>query len=293
MGYDKDERSVDNGNPIELYLFTYNKDTYSYTSGVEPYQLTIDGVSHTFSPEYIERGDNLKLGNSNNIQETCTITVSRNNNVAMLYQGAPPEQDSVRIRIYRVHGEDSSDYIKILDGIVSQVAFKGSTVELTINVESVLKRNVPKGTLSYYCQNVLFDNKCCLDVTKYGDKFRVDNISHLTIKSQALADKGDNYYTDGFIKMGNAYRQVKSHIGNTIVIKYPISAYDKAGSFMAYPGCNGLFSVCHNKFGNTNNFSGVPYIQKYDAFVHPVDKGAYWVNSEVILRDTHGRVLGG
>lgn len=292
MSYDLDERSIDSGNPIELYLFTYNENTYSYTSGVKSYTYIEDGVSYEFNPDFIQRSDNLKLGNSNGTQETCTVTVARNNNVALLYQGAPPEQDSVRLRIYRVHGDISADYIKILDGVVSQVAFKDSTAEMTINIESVLKRNIPKGSLSYYCQNVLFDNKCCLDANNFGKKFHVDKIDHLTIRSQALADEGDNYYTDGFIKMGNAYRQIRSHIGNTIVIKYPIGAYDRAGSFVAYPGCNGLFSVCHNKFNNINNFSGVPYIQKYDAFVHPVDKGAYWINSEVILRDTHGRILG-
>lgn len=292
MSYNSDELSVDNGNPIELYLFSYNNNTYSYTSSVNSYTLIIDGVSYSFSPEFIQRGDNLKLGGSDS-QETCTITVTRNNNVAMLYQGAPPEQDSVSVRVYRVHGESSSDYKMILSGTVSQVQFKDSTADLTVTIENVLKRNMPKGSLSYYCQNVLFDCKCTLNPSNYGERFRVDKIDHLTLKSQALADKGDDYYTDGFIKMGNAYRQIKSHKGNTIVIKYPISINDKEGSFMAYPGCSGLFSICNSRFKNTNHFSGVPYIQKYDAFTHPVDKGAYWINDVIILRDTHGKILGG
>ena len=62
MSYKSLETSVDNANPFELYLFTYKQNTYAYTSSQTGYTLFIDGAFYTFNPEYIERGDNLKLG---------------------------------------------------------------------------------------------------------------------------------------------------------------------------------------------------------------------------------------
>ena len=292
MSYKSLETSVDNANPFELYLFTYKQNTYAYTSSQTGYTLFIDNTSYTFNPEYIERGDNLKLGDSSNTQETCIITVSRNNNVALLYQGSPPETDSVSVTIYRIHGDNSSDYSTILNGKISQVHFSNSVAEITINIDSVLKRNIPQGELSYFCQNNIYDVKCKLKDSDYEIRYGVDHIDHLTIKSSTLAGKPDGYYTDGYIKMGNAYRQIATHVGDTITIKYPISSADLEGSFLAYPGCNGLFYTCAVKFSNTDNFSGVPYIQPYDAFKNPTGKGAYWINSEIIRRDTSGGILG-
>jgi hypothetical protein len=87
--------------------------------------------------------------------------------------------------------------------------------------------------------------------------------------------------------MGDSLRAVVKHESNWIQLKYPLGIADKtAGKFMAYPGCNNTFKVCAEKFGNTDNFSGIPYIQPYDAFLHPVDKGAYWVDGNIVVSDS-------
>lgn len=290
MSFKVNELSVDSAEPIELYMFTYDGNIYSYTSSANSYIATIDGNSVAFNAEYIKRSDNLKLGMSSSTQETCIITVLRTNNVALLYQGAPPEQGTVNIQIFRVHGNESSDYIKIVDGVVSQVRFNGSEAELTITIESVLNRSVPRGRLSYYCQNTIYDSKCKLNEADWGLKVGVDKLDKLMIKSSTIAGYPDGYFTDGFIKMGNAYRQIRKHKGDTIYIKYPINVADREGSFEIWPGCDGIFKTCAERFKNTDHFSGIPYIQPYNAFKNPTGKGAYWVRSDVIVRDNEGNI---
>ena len=110
------------------------------------------------------------------------------------------------------------------------------------------------------------------------------------IKSSTIAGYPDGYFTDGFIKMGNAYRQIRKHEGDTIYIKYPINVADREGSFKIWPGCNGIFKTCAERFENTDHFSGIPYIQPYNAFKNPTGKGAYWVRSDVIVRDNEGNI---
>ena len=134
MSYNSDELSISSGQPIECYLFTYNGQKYSYTSS--QYAQRINDI--TYSPEFIERGDTLKLGDSGGTIETCTITVPRTNSIALLYQGAPPELSSVDVQVFRLHGKALTDMIKIIDGVVSQVRFHDSEAELTITIENVL-----------------------------------------------------------------------------------------------------------------------------------------------------------
>ena len=284
MSYDIDEISVSSANPIELYKFSYNGVDYCYTSS--QYTQQVDGVA--YSPEYIERGSSLKLGDSGGTVETCTINVGRDNSIALLYQGAPPELSSITVQVFRLHGLGVSDAIKILDGVVSQVRFKDSIAELTITIENVLNRYIPRGTLSYSCQNCIYDEKCCLNEADYAFRCTVSGWEGLTIYSSELRDKPSGYFTDGYMTMGNCVRAVTRHSDNLITIKYPITEVEKQGSFLIYPGCSQLFRICAERFGNTDNFNGVPYIQPYDAKRHATTRGTYWVNDNIVIRDTKG-----
>lgn len=287
MSFDKIETSQQDAEPIEYYRFTYDGIDYCYTSS--QHSMVKNGM--LFNADFIRRSDGLNLSTSNSDNETCTITVSRTNNVALLYQGAPPEQGSVRVQVYRFHGFLSSDFIKIIDGVVSQVQFNGSEAELTVTIENALARMIPKGTLSYYCQNCIYDSKCRLIEDEHKLKCYIDEgIEGLYIYSANLRERPSGYFTDGFIRMGRCYRQIRVHENNRILLKYPINKVDMEGSFYAYPGCSGIFEICATRFKNTDNFSGIPYIQPYDAFKHPVSKGAYWVRSDVIRRDTNGEI---
>jgi len=292
-GYGNQEVSIENAEPIELYLFKYYDEVYCYTSTYRYQYRQINGEWYNFQPDYIKRGDSLKLGDSNGTIENCTITVNRTNNVALLYQGAPPERDSVKVEVFRMH---NGEYVRILRGIVSQVVFSGSEATLTITIENVLSREIPVGKLSYYCQNTIYDSKCGLSRDSYGLHCYITGghsagIKGLKIESPELATKESGYFTNGYLVMGNVKRGIKEHKDNYVIIKYPINLSEREGEFMIYPGCDCLFQVCHRKFSNTDNFSGIPYIQPYDAFKHPVDNRLpYWVDDSIISRDTHGKI---
>ena len=154
-----------------------------------------------------------------------------------------------------------------------------------------MARTIPKGTLSYFCQNCIYDSKCQLNQDDYAHTCYVDIGMYSTvIYSTNLREKPSGYFTDGYVRMGNSYRAVLLHKDNMIKLKYPINEVDVQGSFVAYPGCSNIFSVCASRFSNTDNFSGIPYVKPYNPYTHVVGGGAYWINSSVIIRDTHGFV---
>ena len=287
MSYNTDELSINEGNPIEFYKFTYYDMVFSYTSS--QYTQMVDEIA--YSPEFIRRGDTLKLGDSGGTVETCTITVPRTNSVALLYQGAPPELSSVRVEVFRMHGESAIDKIKIIDGIVSQVRFTNSEAELTITIENVLNRYIPRGTLSYSCQNCIYDEKCNLNANDYLHRCYVNEWTNaLILYSSNLREKPSGYFTDGYMKMGNSVRAISKHEDNYIIIKYPINDVEKQGSFDAFPGCSQIFATCARRFGNTDNFNGIPYIPPYNVYKHNGYSGRlpYWVDSNLVYRDTKG-----
>ena len=287
MSYNGDEISIENGNPIELYVFYYAGTRYLYTSS--KYPISAEGL--LFSPEYIERGESLKLGDSGGTIETCIIKVPRTNPVALLYQGAPPELDKVVIEVFRIHGQATSDYIKIIDGTVSQVRFLDSTVELTITIENVLNRYIPRGTLSYNCQNCIYDEKCRLSAENYGFECTISNWDNpLFLHSYNLREKESGYFTDGYVRMGSSVRAIVKHEDDYIQIKYPINDAVKQANFTVYPGCSQVFKLCATRFHNTANFNGIPYIEPYNVYKHNGYSGRlpYWIDGNIVYRDTKG-----
>lgn len=289
--YSSIENSTSSGEPIELYKFVYMGQEYTYTSTLRSQSVVIEGKQITFYPEYIKRDNSLKLGSQDNSVETTKIYVKRTNSIALLYQGAPPEQGAVGITLYRYHKEDDNDIIILARGIVSQVTFSGSESILTITIENLLNRNMPRGTFSYYCQNCIYDHKCTLKEEDYALTCYLDEgMTGLTFYSTNLREKPSGYFTDGYMKMGNSYRAIKVHDDNHITIKYPIMESDKQGSFVVYPGCNGLFLTCNSKFKNTDNFTGVPYTRPYDSIKNRNGTPHYWINDSVIRRDSKGEI---
>ena len=291
MSFFDDETSIENAQPVELFLFTYNNVDFTYTSSGFAKSAYLNNKWYVFNPDYIKRGDSLKTGNNSGNTETTIITVSRSNNVALLFQGSPPEDDIVRVRVYRVHGLNNSDYALILRGVVTQVTFDGSYAELTITIENVLNRLIPRGKLSYYCQNCLYDDKCTLKADDYALTCYLDkHVNGLKLYSTNLRERDEGWPINGFLKMGNSYRAIVNAKADWLQIKYPIRADDWQGSFKVYPGCEYVFKNCAEKFGNTDNFSGVPYIMPYNAFTHPTGHGVYWIFENVIYRDTGGTI---
>ena len=245
----------------------------------------------SFNSEYIKRSDSLKTGTSKGEVETTEIFVGRDNSVALLYQGSPPENGGISLTVYRCHEDNLEDISKILVGTVSQVSMKSSEATLTITIENLLKKEIPNGCFSYYCQNDIYDNKCRLDKANYERTCYVDiGFNGLKISSTNLNEVVDGFYTNGIIKMGNCWRTVIKHEKDTIWIKYPFNKDSITGSFYALAGCDCLYKTCHNKFNNTDNFTGVPYCPPTNSEKHKNGVGVYWVDSLSIRRDTNGEI---
>lgn len=276
------------GQPIECYKFTCGITNYQYTSGADDINLTIteNGLTRTetYLAEYIKR-QSIKptcKGDSSNL----IVTVSKDNPVAKLYQGSPPETP-VKLIICRLHEQDLNKIDIIYSGKVSQGSFSNSECNLTIKVESWANKEIPNGNRQYYCNKVVYSKRCRLNELDWQIPVFIDRVVGLNIYSTTFAQYADGYFVGGIFRFDGNVRQITEHVGERVKIKYPFLRTPRNNALVA-PGCDHLFSTCAKRFNNALNFDGCLYVPPTDPSKKEVGKGVYWVDSLVVQRDTKG-----
>jgi len=276
------EYSEYDGNPFECYRFSYNGINYNYTSADHDITLSVDGEQEVFYSQFIQRSSIKPTG-----METITVYTELNNNVAILYHGAPPEQGKVKLSIFRIHGSDTSDIDTIMRGRVSQVKFSAVQAEITVTIENYLEKEVPRGKLQYYCNNVIYDHICGLTESNFTTTCRISDIKGLTLYSDDLKQFDDDYLIGGILRLDSNIRCVTaSKKVGSVTVKYPFATSAITGIFTVSLGCNGLFTMCAEKFHNTDNFTGVCYCPPTDSVKNKLGGGQYWIDNSMVIRDT-------
>lgn len=283
-----EETSVSDGQPIELYLFTHGEISMQYTSGAERVDVAYNGSTLTFQPETISR-DNIKPGSSGSI-EACVVKVHKDNGVAKLYEGAPPEIP-VSVLVLRLHANDLTRADVVLRGQVSQVHFTDSECEITCTMDAWLQKELPNGMNQFYCNWAVFDHNCGLNRAEHEVTIMIDRIEgNSVIYSEDLKQYEDGYFDGGRLYDGKgSVRMISKQADGVLWLKYPFVDPPR-NEVTLLPGCDQLFTTCARRYANTIHFGGVPYCPPTDPKKNPTGKGVYWIDSLVIQRDTNGYV---
>lgn len=287
---EKYESSVQNGMPVECYQFIHDASSYLYTSKRDDVSIPVveNGITRTllFFAEYIVRNE-LEPGSQGNQSETV-ITVSKDNPIAKLYQGPPPEIP-VRVKIFRLHALDYKKYDVVFYGQVTQASFDDSQCSLSVKLENWLSKEIPNGLYRYTCNNVVYDHNCRLNKDDWKVEVFLDKVIDLDVYSKDFAKFPDGYFNNGPMYFDGNIRLIAEHVGVICRLKYPFSLKPRNNVFVA-PGCDLLYKTCLKKFNNSDNFTGFPYVAPTDSEKNPTGKGVYWMDSQVVRRDTNGFV---
>lgn len=282
------EDSLQNGQPIECYRFVHKDTTYLYTSDRFDVQLTIqtNGVTRTekYAADYIKRQNIQSQGQGDPV--SLIVEVSKDHAVAKLFQGAPPDKP-VRLDLYRLHDQDHTAFDKVFMGEVIQGNFKDSKCELTIKTENWLTKKLPNVMRQFFCNNAIYDTKCRLKKEDWAAFVYIDKVDGLTVASNQLTAYAENYFAGGLFYYGDNVRMIDSNKEDKLVLRYPFPT-TPMNEVIIYPGCDQLFRTCALRYHNTLNFTGCPYVPPATDKNTKVGKGVYWVDSQVIQRDTDG-----
>ena len=283
------ESSAQDGQPLECYKFEYGDTTYLYTSSRFAVALTVtnggETGTETYTATHIKR--NTIKPSSQGDSSSTVVTVDKDNAVAALFKGSPPDKP-VTLNIFRLHDQDHSAYDTIFVGEITQAAFQNSECEFTVKMENWLSRKLPNFMRQFFCCNVIYDASCRLKKADYAKEIYIDGVKGLTVTVD-LTGYDDDYFAGGLFYYGNNVRMISASTSTTLTLRYPFPT-TPMGNVTIYPGCDHLFKTCATRYSNTLNFTGCPYVPPEFSNDDKVGSGVYWVDSTVVQRDTDGYV---
>lgn len=262
MSYSNQEKSVQSGAPIELYVFSRGHTFWRFTSFSEEYK---EGLT-VYSPESIER---------DNISQTAelskggiSISFPISNEFASSYLGYVPEKTTL-VTIYRLHRTDTNhEKISYWKGRVLSVKADGKKVMLECeSIFSSLKRTGLRARYERSCRHTIFDNRCNVSIELYRLAGTVQYQSSSLITVTGISAMPTNYYAGGMAKdIDGNYRFIVANDGYTVTISRPFGRSILTEEIILYPGCDKTMTTCVNKFDNILNYGGFPWIPNKNPF---------------------------
>lgn len=247
MSYEEKIQQVQVDSFAELFKITIGDEISYFTS----FATDVLFQGNIYSARPIERSEFQFAERMRSVR--CRISAPLNPIFMQYVANAPSE--AVKVEIYRVFIDNPDiNYIVLLGGEVISVTIEGNMASAECESSShQLKNKIPRFVYQARCNHVLFDLGCGL----FEEDFAVPAVvtvsgSNLIASVFDLFDDGD--FTKGHAKFGTDFRMITNHVGNTITLQVPFDSRVKSGSTVkVYPGCDGSFSRCINRFDNLVN----------------------------------------
>jgi len=268
--YQARETSVQDGRPLELYLFESDGGAvrWPYTTGVSA--ITFSAV--TYQPEAISRGEPMREADQLD-QGGVVITLPATVDYVSRFVLAVPRTEDT-LKIYRTHITDSEFYL-FYEGVVSRVSFEGDLAKVAVAPRMTdLAKAIPKRTYRSLCNHILYDARCQAVKATFTDLVTISSVSAdgLTIQLTGARDiSGDpSFFTGGMLQTVAESRMVLTFTpGNpaSATLRTPFLAPPLPGSTMnLVAGCNHLVTTCAARFNNVVNYGGFPYVPTKNPF---------------------------
>ena len=261
MAYQDYENSAALGIPIELYdIYDSNGEHYRYNTSGE----TVSYLGVDYAKGIVER-EKFGVGNEND-SDNLTIKLSRGNTFTNQFRSNVIDA-IVGVNVYRQH---EANYVNYWSGYLTAVSFDENSMP-SCRFEAIISSNIRMGCRRRnmrMCSFVLYGYGCGVNQESYKVSSTITNISDdgLTITSSEFATKADGWFQGGKIKVGTAWRLIKAHTTNTIIIDRAFIDAEITDSFTAYAGCDHTPTTCKAKFNNKLNFGGNEFLPSINPF---------------------------
>ena len=297
MTYLAQERSEEDGQPIELYrIDVQNEDPVFFNSSALPYTLPpgpFPGGNFAIihPPESVSRSE-LKIA-ANMSPVEMQIAVPTQSDAAELLMRVP---DDVRamLTISRVHNTDGdNEAVIIYRGVLTSLSrTRGGdeTQAQFLNTLATSSKNFPRFTYSAICGHYLYDQRC--QVNRFGAPYEyigtisqfvnitrnieipgVDAFAREAAEPfQDALDEGavelaDTWFQGGFVEAGIERRMIRARQGDILTLESAFSEDVIGVPASVFAGCNHSVFICISKFNNLENFGGTPTVPTINPYV--------------------------
>lgn len=270
MTHSARELSIQDGAPIEYWVFAVYGVNYRYTTASE--NQTLLGATYISWPglSHSEIDESSEVPKNN-----VTLEVPNDFPMMRFYESMPPS-DVIVLTIFQIHrGDDEVEPIwtgRVMNGMR---ATRGAEMYCE-NIFTSLRRNGLRGTYGRGCRHDLYGQghyMCNADPAAFAIPAVLDSVGGIVLTSTIFADymDGDRGRLAGGmleweVQSGQTeIRTIKAHDGNTIAITHPIDGLTGLEMITVYPGCAHDRTDCNDFFGNINNYGGFPFTQRLNA----------------------------
>lgn len=263
MTYESREISMQLGEPLELYEFKHNDEILRFTSA----RSTVEYLGHEWEPTLIKRaGIEYTTDNGRN---NLKLTVTRDFAIAELFRVMPPST-VVLLTVHRVHAADGDGAV-VWAGRVLECDWSGSTA--TLNCEPVstsMQRNGLRRMYQRACPHVLYGGQCKVIKEEFSFITDIEFISGLAFSTLALESFDSGYFSGGYFEVlieGHLERRfITEHVFTLIKFNAPLPGLNVGATITLYAGCDHTLTTCKDKFDNTDNYGGMPFIPRKNPF---------------------------
>lgn len=257
------ETSQLDGEPVELYRFSYTGIDYCHTSGDEV--VVYDG--HTYTPLPITRGSISPAADRG--KSSLTLNVPRTFPLADVFRISPPSE-VVNLTIYRRHRSVEA-YEVYWSGRMTDMKLDSFGVEITCeSLLASLQRSILTRQYSRGCAFLLYGTSC--GVSKAANQV-LSTTSAVTgnVVTSALA-QAVGFFAGGTLEYNNA---ITGSQESRFVVDFSAGVFtlDRTAygllagmNFSAYPGCDHSYDSCRDKFSNNARYGGFPNIPSKNPF---------------------------
>ena len=264
MSFDTRERSVQTGEPVELYTFTRDAQVWRFTSADRDKTVS----AQTYTAAIITRSD-IESG-SELARSPLRLEVPRDFAVADLWRVAPPTS-RVTVLLRQYH-EGDSELVTLWTGRILNVEFEGARANILCEpVFTTVKRIGLRRLYQRQCPHALYGTRCGVNRADFDVAGTVASISGAAVSVSAASSFADGYFSGGYLEFqpsAGVYerRFIEAHAGAALTIMGSTFGLAVSTSVTLYPGCAHTLAVCQSKFSNAANYGGMPWMPESNPF---------------------------
>lgn len=259
MSYVAREQSAHDGHPLELYRFTLGGEQWLFTSAAQEVAYGAD----LYQPVFIKRGGFTRGGDTR--KSTIEIEVAASNPIALLFRTGWLAATMI-ITIFRHHHGDS-DFSVLWKGRLTGCRWSGSVATLTSDsVFTLFRRAGLRRVYQIGCPHALYGPGCTVNADTWKVQSTVSAVAGNQVSVAGAGSYPAGYFAGGMLLAGSEYRLITAHSGNLITLVDAVPAAMVGAAVSLWPGCDRSMAICNTRFGNLDNYGGLPFIPQKNPF---------------------------
>jgi uncharacterized phage protein (TIGR02218 family) len=181
-----------------------------------------------------------------------------------LFDGAEVQLDRAFMSSF---GDTSAGLVTIFAGRIAEIDLGRTEATIKANTHlELLTQQMPRRLFQSACAHTLFDSRCGLTKSTFGQAATVTGASApgtiMTGLAQAAgwATLGTVTFTSGILN-GKSFTIREHDAGGGLITILPLPQLPAPGDTLTvYPGCDRQQATCSGKFNNLPHFGGFPYV---------------------------------